>query len=189
MEASFFEVLDRVQQIRSDCKVLLRSHDQRAGLEILDAMALQAEAAYERLFRWIRIECAALDGESPDLKSLFKRGFQSLRSRPVLLKHCVSDVVAIRRSSVQRAFIQALTMGGNARPIDLHAYDALRYVGDILAWTHQTLAGERELLLSLFETESEMLIISLGEVMEGVCESVEVRHFLFFLCFESCRVE
>ena len=52
-----------------------------------------------------------------------------------------------------RRFIRALTRGGPGgmpRPIEMHAHDPRRYLGDMLAWVHQSLASERELLLSLF---------------------------------------
>ncbi len=43
---------------------------------------------------------------------------------------------------------QALTRG--PRPIEFHAPDPLRYVSDMLAWVHTSLASEREFLVSLF---------------------------------------
>lgn len=49
--------------------------------------------------------------------------------------------------------MDALTRGGPGglpRPIELHAHDPLRYVGDMLAWVHQAIAAEREFLESLF---------------------------------------
>ena len=39
---------------------------------------------------------------------------------------------------------------GSGRPIDLHAHDPLRYVGDMLAWTHLNIVEERDLLNGLF---------------------------------------
>ncbi|KAF5335710.1 hypothetical protein D9611_009742 [Ephemerocybe angulata] len=36
--------------------------------------------------------------------------------------------------------------GGLPRPIELHAHDPIRYVGDMLAWVHQSIAAEREIL-------------------------------------------
>jgi len=36
------------------------------------------------------------------------------------------------------------------RPIEMHAHDPRRYLGDMLAWMHQSLASERELLVGLF---------------------------------------
>lgn len=52
LDDAFFEALDRVQEIHSKVKVLLRSNQQTAGLEIMEEMALHQEAGYERLYRW-----------------------------------------------------------------------------------------------------------------------------------------
>lgn len=53
-----------------------------------------------------------------------------------------------------RAFIDALTQGGpggTPKPIEMHAHDPKRYVGDMLAWLHQTMPNERENLLILLK--------------------------------------
>ena len=47
----FFAALERVREIHANCRALLRTHHQRAGLELMDAMAAHQEAAYERLCR------------------------------------------------------------------------------------------------------------------------------------------
>jgi len=55
----------------------------------------------------------------------------------------------MRRRAILHDFLDALTQGDNtlsARPIDIQAHDPLRYLGDILAWVHQAVAGEREVL-------------------------------------------
>jgi len=67
----------------------------------------------------------------------------------VLDEYCTS-----RRSVLVRAFIDALTLGGvggTPKPIEMHAHDPKRYVGDMLAWLHQTIPGERENLLILLK--------------------------------------
>ena len=51
--------------------------------------------------------------------------------------------------------------GGRPRPIELHAHDPLRYVGDMLAWVHQAIAAEHEFLESLFSGFRELLFILL----------------------------
>jgi len=54
---------------------------------------------------------------------------------------------------VLQDFIEALTQGESAlsaRAIDIQAHDPLRYLGDILAWTHQAVAGEKEILALIF---------------------------------------
>lgn len=48
----------------------------------------------------------------------------------------------MRHNALFRKFISALTRGGPGglpRPIEVHAHDPLRYVGDMLGWLHQVL--------------------------------------------------
>jgi hypothetical protein len=68
-----------------------------------------------------------------------------------------SEVLSIlgstRSTSILNLFLDALTRGGPGglpRPIELHAHDPIRYVGDMLAWIHQAMATEREFLESVF---------------------------------------
>lgn len=58
-----------------------------------------------------------------------------------------------RQSSLLQSFLDALTRGGPnglPRPIEIHAHDPIRYVGDMLAWVHQATASEHEFLEGLF---------------------------------------
>ena len=52
----FFLALTRAKAIHNDVKVLLRTNQQTAGLEIMESMALHLETAYERLYRWTQGE-------------------------------------------------------------------------------------------------------------------------------------
>jgi hypothetical protein len=52
LHKDFFKVLEKVQKIHADCKLLLRTNQQTLGLEIMEQMSLNQEAAYERLYRW-----------------------------------------------------------------------------------------------------------------------------------------
>lgn len=63
-----------------------------------------------------------------------------------------------RQTTLLASFITALTRGGPSgypRPIELHAHDPLRYVGDMLAWVHQAIAAEQEFLESLFGMKND----------------------------------
>ena len=69
------------------------------------------------------------------------------------VQYCMDEVEQARSKVVVRTFIDALTRGGPGgvpRPIEVHAHDPLRYVGDMLACIHQQAAGELELLTALF---------------------------------------
>eukprot|EP00897_Mesotaenium_endlicherianum_P007060 jgi/Mesen1/6382/ME000329S05549 len=157
LDESFFRALARVQEIHSNCKVLLRMHHQRAGLELMDVMAVYQEGAYERLCRWVQAECRSLgDSDNPEVSDLLKTASRSLRERPVLFKYCAEEVANTRHNALFRRFISALTRGGPGgmpRPMEVHAHDPLRYVGDMLAWLHQALASERELAMALFSAD------------------------------------
>jgi conserved oligomeric Golgi complex subunit 6 len=94
-------------------------------------------------------------------------GLRTMRERPALYLHCQECLLQRRRDVVRRRFLLALTQGGGdgrggmhapgaaagARPIDMQAHDPVRYLGDILAWLHQTVASEREFLLNLLGGE------------------------------------
>lgn len=52
-----------------------------------------------------------------------------------------------RRSLLVKSFLDALTVGGpggTPRPIELHAHEPPRYIGDMLAWLHQAIPSEKE---------------------------------------------
>ena len=53
MGEAFFGALERVRTIHANCRALLRTHHQRAGLELMDAMAAYQETGYERLCRHV----------------------------------------------------------------------------------------------------------------------------------------
>ena len=105
----------------------------------------------------MQAECRSLgDNDTPEVSDLLKAAAQSLKDRPVLFKYCAEEVANTRHNALFRRFITALTRGGPGgmpRPIEVHAHDPLRYVGDMLGWIHQALASERELAMALFSTE------------------------------------
>ncbi|XP_005093725.1 conserved oligomeric Golgi complex subunit 6 [Aplysia californica] len=181
LHVDFFKALARVKQIHSDCKFLLRTNHQTAGLEIMESMALHQESAYERLYRWTQNQCRLVTQDTPDVSPMLCQAVEALQDRPVLLKYSLDEFGKARRSSVVRGFIDALTRGGpggTPRPIELHSHDPLRYVGDMLAWLHQASASEKEYLQSLLKgcTASNIQMDEvLGNITEGVCTPFKVR--------------
>lgn len=74
-----------------------------------------------------------------------------LQARPILLNSVVQEYTTNRRSILAKMFIDALTVGENSRPIDMHIHDPKRYIGDLFAWLHQAIPTERENLLLLYK--------------------------------------
>ncbi|XP_015748788.1 PREDICTED: conserved oligomeric Golgi complex subunit 6-like [Acropora digitifera] len=86
----FFQALGRVREIHNDCKVLLRTKQQTAGLQIMETMALHLESSYEKLYRWTQDECRSLTGDLPDISSLVSRAMAALQDRPVLFNNTLT---------------------------------------------------------------------------------------------------
>ncbi|XP_073439373.1 conserved oligomeric Golgi complex subunit 6 [Dendrobates tinctorius] len=179
----FFKVLTKVKQIHNDVKLLLRTNQQTAGLEIMEQMALLQETSYERLYRWAQNECRTLTQESCDISPILSQAMDALQDRPVLYKYTLDEFGTARRSAVVRGFIDALTRGGpggTPRPIEMHSHDPLRYVGDMLAWLHQATASEKEHLESLLKLVNiqgveDHIQEVVGHITEGVCRPLKVR--------------
>ncbi|PRW32513.1 Conserved oligomeric Golgi complex subunit 6 isoform A [Chlorella sorokiniana] len=151
---AFFAALAHVRQIHANCKALLRTHHQRAGLELMDTMGSLQEAAYERLCRWVQAECRGLsEADAPEVNPLLQQAAAALRERPVLFRYCAEEVAQARHTALFQRFIKALTRG--PRPIEMHAHDPRRYISDMLAWLHASLASEQEFLVSLFGDDSQ----------------------------------
>ncbi|KAK9411176.1 Conserved oligomeric Golgi complex subunit 6 [Crotalus adamanteus] len=175
----FFKVLRRIKQIHNDVKILLRTSQQRSGLEIMEQMALLQETSYEQLYR----ECRALTQETCDVSPVLAQGMEALQDRPVLYKYTLDEFGTARRSAMVRGFIDALTRGrpgGTPRPIEMHSHDPLRYMGDMLAWLHQATASEKEHLEALLkhittEGVEENMQEIVGHITEGVCRPLKVR--------------
>ncbi|TPX35858.1 hypothetical protein SmJEL517_g01736 [Synchytrium microbalum] len=195
----YFEALKRLQQINDDCKALLITDHQQAGLEIMEGMATIQESAFEKLFKWAQSECRSMNRDSPEVSPALRSAMKALKQRPVLFQTCIDEISHIRRNAIVRAFLDALTRGGPSgmpRPIEIHAVDPQRYAGDMLAWLHQTAATEREILEGLLDAgvqgdenggedesfakptqgaEEETIRHILDKNMEGTCRPLKVR--------------
>lgn len=186
---AFFPALERVKQIHENCKALLRTNQQQAGLSIMEAMSAAQETAFEKLYRWTQNACRSLSQELPEHTPLFVRALHALRNRPVLFQFSFNELSNARHNAVVRSFIDALTREGNAtaaRPMELHSHDPLRYCSDMLAWVHQCVASEKEqlILLLLPVGQSQLTHQRAADHSKGEVEWVAVFSYkIFFIVF------
>lgn len=147
------------------------------------------DSAYAKVQRWCSFEFRQLGKDSHlEVSHVMREAIRRLKNRPDVLRHvsvpvthygrvteevytdlfenyfsvALSDLSAIRQTTLLNQFTTALTRGGPSglpRPIELHAHDPIRYVGDMLAWVHQAMATEREFLDSLFGLGSERRMV------------------------------
>lgn len=164
----FFAVLARAKRIQSDCEILLGTENQSLGLEILDQVSRNLNGAFQKLYRWIQKEFKSLNLENPQISSAIRKALRVLAERPSLFQSCLDFFAEAREHILSDTFFEALTgtlVSGeedkNVKPIELVAHDPLRYVGDMLAWTHSATVGEREALEALFISDG-------NEIAKGI---------------------
>ncbi|XP_012285041.1 conserved oligomeric Golgi complex subunit 6 [Orussus abietinus] len=178
----FFTILDRVQEIHGTCGILMQSGYQTLALDVMQRMTLLQEAALERLYRWTQGQCRHIENEH--LVPLLIKAMNKLQDRPVLFKYILDEYCTARRSVLVSSFIDALTLdegfGRTSNPIEMHAHDPKRYVGDMLAWLHQAIPVEKENILTFVKdcdkTDiSEQVQQALGNITEGLCYPLKSR--------------
>ena len=168
IDEPFFALLSRIKQIHSDCRVLLGSENQRLGLELMEQSSRNLNSAYQKLYSCIQRAFQALDLENPQINASMRRSLCTLAERPALFESCLNTFSETREQNLTDSFYSALTgssMGQEhdlmTKPIEYHAHDSLRYIGDMLAWVHSATVSERESLETLFISEG-------GEMAQGV---------------------
>eukprot|EP00668_Euglena_longa_P004263 GGOE01004998.1.p1 GENE.GGOE01004998.1~~GGOE01004998.1.p1 ORF type:complete len:656 (-),score=190.33 GGOE01004998.1:147-2093(-) len=188
INGDFFSTLAKVHSIHKNCKELLNANHQQAGIEIMEEMYMYQLSGYERLFKYAHKMCLDImltDG--PEITPNLITALDALRERPALWVQCMQEVTKGRRTAIVRNFFDALSAG--SRPIDAQSSDALRYVGDMLAWIHQSVAEENELLQNFFEGKGAHPIVDtegmeandisklelLDQIFEGLAKHLKVR--------------
>jgi hypothetical protein len=158
----FFSLLARAKKIQNDCEILLGTENQRLGLEIMEQASKNLNGAFQKLYRWIQREFKSLNLENPQISSAIRRALRVLAERPSLFQNCLDFFAEAREHILSDAFYTALTGTSvtgeedtSVKPIELVAHDPLRYVGDMLAWTHSATVSEREALEVLFISDGD----------------------------------
>ncbi|KAI9911466.1 hypothetical protein PsorP6_009736 [Peronosclerospora sorghi] len=173
---AFLGTLERVQQVKGECKKLVATGDVHCGLELLEAISHYEEIGFNKLYEWTATTCAAVDGEpSPWLH----RAIHLLRDRTDFYNYCKEKVTASRRALLVRRFMMALTVGGPngiPRPIDMSAQDPVKYCSEMLAWVHEAIATESDFFRVLFDGDVECSPSPFPEASQGSRSSVSTDH-------------
>ncbi|KAG7452966.1 oligomeric complex COG6 [Guyanagaster necrorhizus] len=157
----FFDAMDRTERIRDDCRVLMAGEEgpTKAGLEIMSSTLSYLEQGYEKIVRWCSYEFRQIGRDAHlEVTPAMREAVRRLRQRQELLTYALAELSQTRQASLLSSFLMALTRGGPSglpRPIELHAHDPMRYIGDMLAWVHQAIAAEREFFESLFGLKAD----------------------------------
>lgn len=171
IDDEFFNCFQQVKKTHEDCQALLATEDQQMGLDIMSTTSTYLDKAYDRLFFTVQrdlktaMESAtnknnASSGEGNkediELRKKLARSLAVLSERPNLFESAIQSLAESRNRLVSSKFIDALTVDTRIeKAIDFYAYDPLRYVGDMLAYVHSEIVGERETISGLFKYNDE----------------------------------
>jgi hypothetical protein len=160
----FFTTLAKAKRISNDCEILLGFENQTLGLDIMEQTSKNLNLGFQKLYKWVQREFKTLNLENPQIGSPIRRALRVLADRPSLFQNCLDFFAEAREHVLSNSFYTALTGTSSSgvedpsvKPIELVAHDTLRYVGDMLAWTHSAAVGEREALEGLFIGEGDEL--------------------------------
>ncbi len=146
----------------------------------MSSTAEDLDQAYQKLYKWCSFEFRQPVKEGLEVSPSLREATRRLKdARQDLLRSALTTLVQTRSSILANAFMAALTMGAGPPtylpgPIELHAHDPIRYVGDMLAWIHQTVASEREFLTSLFDEKEGEGGRRIGQRRRGLEGSVDL---------------
>lgn len=126
----------------------------QATIDLRARASALLDTAYRRVAHYASSALRRLPIEGAEAPEILRAALQRLAAREDLFRSVLAAFAETRAALLPDAFVHALTVGGPAptylpRPIEMHAHDAARYVSDMLAWVHQLLASERELIVSL----------------------------------------
>ncbi|KAJ1974913.1 Golgi transport complex subunit 6 [Dimargaris xerosporica] len=166
---AFFQTISDIHTLHKHAQLILAQPSQRIGNDIFKQLSSYEDTIYNLLYQWVRAECELhLNVEEPTVTNRFRRAVSELKWKPVLFESVTSTIVTFRQEALVNAFYRAVmgtsgpyTSGSQRRasstdafspradqsqPLELHAADPLRYIGDMVAWVHQAHANEREWL-------------------------------------------
>uniref|UniRef100_A0A914YWK5 Conserved oligomeric Golgi complex subunit 6 n=1 Tax=Panagrolaimus superbus TaxID=310955 RepID=A0A914YWK5_9BILA len=177
---AFKKLLEVIDRVNESMKV---TPENIALSEISTNLEGKRSEAYNILFSSVQRECRLLNAEFLELKPILYQSFEVLQCKENLFSAALDEYSNARRGYTVHAFIDALTKGnksGTQRPIEQFSNESLRYINDMLAWIHQELEVERELLGTLLkkckpETVHGLTKTILATISEGLCQPLKLR--------------
>ena len=169
----FFILLYRLKRIHADCQALLGTENQQLGLDLMGKSLRSLDSAFQKLSMWIQRELKNLNLENPQISSSIRQSLRVLAERPTLFQSCLNFFAEAREHNLSESFYGALTGSSQSqtddlttKPIEYYTHYSLRFVGDMLAWTHSAAVSEREALEVLFISEGD-------EMAKGIQAGIE----------------
>lgn len=94
------------------------------------------------------------DMDAADIDPIMKQCITTLSKRPILYKYCMEEIASVRHDALFQKFIYVMSQG--PRPIDMLSDNPKRFIADMLAWVHQSVASEKDFFDSILAVHPTM---------------------------------
>ena len=164
----FLDALDKVHSVRLELSRVFKSGEPGVGttsaIRMMESLGSKQELGYEKLYKWLQSflgldefqkkSASVLNDRFDEALShtTVQRALRTLKNAPSFHRHTLELISSLRRSEITRRFLLALTQGYNGvPPIEMKAHDPQSYVGEMLAFVHQSLSMEKEIVCGLID--------------------------------------
>lgn len=184
----FFRIVDKALQIKERATYLLALPSSRAGSSLISqinqTLGLVNKKVFNHLVDFLQNyeSNSQLLGErsfDPDDKNfiLFQKSLIYLSNDLEHINEFLKRVTSVRSKSVLDEFLSQFDFNPkDSKPILLSAQDPLRYIGDVLANIHSSIANEADFVKSLFKFQLDDSTITVPqfnkEYLQGLDEKL-----------------
>ncbi|QLL31468.1 hypothetical protein HG536_0B03310 [Torulaspora globosa] len=182
VDVQFFRIVDKAIKIKEHTVVLLSLPSSTAADALIRRINQVLESVYRKVFNHLIDFLHNYDSGSnsfaqatiPPSKSdrtIFKKSVVCLSNDLKYFNEFLKRVTAMRSKGILDEFLSQFDYNPNeSRPILLSAGDPLRYVGDVLASVHASIANEADFVKPLFKFQEDLNIVTMHnkELFDGL---------------------
>ena len=171
----FVAALLKTKQIHDSCRGMLSVEHQQAAVEVMETMYLTQVSAAEKLTRHlVPLTSEVLCQDVPHVTQFYVDAVQAIQDKPAQWAKVMHEVSRVRRVAVLRRFYDVASNNGLE---SRHPHEAPRFLSNVLAWLHQCVAEEDDVLSVFFpvdppKQDAEELSKGaiLDQIFEGLCK-------------------
>lgn len=187
VDLEFFKIVDKALQIKERATFLLTLPSSRAGSSLISqtnqTLGLVNKKVFNHLVDFLHNyeSNSQLLGErsfDPDDKNfvLFQKSLIYLSNDLEHFNEFLKRVTSVRSKSVLDEFLSQFDFNPkDSRPILLSAQDPLRYIGDVLANIHSSIANEADFVKSIFKFQLDDSTITVPQFNKEYLQGLDVK--------------
>lgn len=182
VDEHFFEIVEKAIKIKEHTAVLLSLPSSTAASALIRRINQILDSVYRKVFNHLLDFLHNYDSGSSSFaqattppskadRTTFRQSVLCLSNDMEYFDEFLKRVIAMRSTSILDEFLSQFDYHPNeSRPILLSAGDPLRYVGDVLASVHASIANESDFVKPLFKFQEDFLTMTVQnkELLDGL---------------------